>query len=99
MIARKLEVRPPGRGEASAFERRQELIGRLSIQFDHEDEKEDTTWISAFRSHTHGYSVYQTVHWSMRSIAGGRMWVERKNLTKVSMEEFIKERAKWPIVS
>ena len=31
-VQRKLEVRPPGRGEGSAFDRRQELIDRLNAQ-------------------------------------------------------------------
>src|SRR6185503_18761514 len=31
-VQRLVEVRPPGRGEASAFERRQELVDRLNLQ-------------------------------------------------------------------
>lgn len=71
----------------------QSLFNDPSIAFNYEESKPNNTWVNAFKSADHGYRVFQVVRHSDREIAGGEMWVQKKDGTRVSMDDFRKERA------
>lgn len=62
-----------------------------SIIFLYEDNGEP--WVNAFKSKDLGYRVFQVVHHREREVAGGKMWVQKTDGTRISMEDFQKERA------
>lgn len=64
-----------------------------SIVFIKEDLKPNQTWVNAFKSKKLGFWVFQVVKHADRPVAGGEMWVQRKDGTRATMEEFRKERA------
>ncbi len=64
-----------------------------SIVFVYEETKPNGTWVNAFKSKDHGYWVFQVVRRLEKAVAGGEMWVRKKDGTKVSMDDFRKERA------
>lgn len=69
-----------------------ELFNDPSIVFNYEQFDREP-WVNAFKSMDHGYRVFQVVHHREREVAGGKMWVQKKDGTRVSMEDFRKERA------
>jgi hypothetical protein len=71
----------------------QDIFKDPSIHFLYEETKANGTWVNAFKSKDHGYRVFQVVKHSEKSIAGGEMWVQKKDGTRVSMDDFRKERA------
>ena len=71
----------------------QYLFNDPTIIFVYEDEKPNKTWINAFKSKSLGYWIFQVVAHSNQEIAGGKMWVQRKNGTRATIDEFRKERA------
>ncbi len=68
------------------------LFNDPSIVFNYEQSDREP-WVNAFKSMDHGYRVFQVVHHREREVAGGKMWVQKKDGTRVSMEDFRKERA------
>jgi hypothetical protein len=68
------------------------LFADPSIVFSYEEEKPNHTWVNAFKSKTHDYLVFQVVRKSEREVAGGVMWVQKKDKTTVSIDDFRKER-------
>lgn len=71
----------------------QDIFKDPSIHFLYEETKANGTWVNAFKSKDHGYRVFQVVKHTDKSIAGGEMWVQKKDGTRVSMDDFRKERA------
>jgi Domain of unknown function (DUF4157) len=71
----------------------QMLLNDPSIAFLYEELKPDNTWVNAFRSKALGYRVFQVVRKSAQETAGGEMWVQKKDGTRTSMNDFIKLRA------
>lgn len=69
-----------------------DLFNDPSIVFNYEQYDREP-WVNAFKSMDHGYRVFQVVHHREREVAGGKMWVQKKDGTRVSMEDFRKERA------
>jgi len=64
-----------------------------SIVFVGEEDRPNGTWVNMFKSKKLGFWVFQVVKRSDRPVAGGEMWVQRKDGTRASMEDFRKERA------
>lgn len=83
-------------GKDAEAEQLRALFKDPSIVFVYEELKPNNTWINAFKSKTHGYWVFQVVKRADKAIAGGEMWVKRKDGTRVSMDDFRKERAAAP---
>jgi hypothetical protein len=71
----------------------QDIFKDPSIHFLYEETKANGTWVNAFKSKDYGYRVFQVVKHTEKSIAGGEMWVQKKDGTRVSMDDFRKERA------
>jgi hypothetical protein len=70
----------------------QALFNDPSIVFVYEETRANNTWVNAFKSKTDGYWIFQTVKNSNLEVAGGEMWVLRKNGKRVSIDDFRKER-------
>ena len=71
----------------------QDLFNDPSIVFVYEELKPNNTWVNAFKSKVHGYWVFQIVSQSNREVVGGKMWVQKKDGTRVTMDDFKKEPA------
>jgi hypothetical protein len=71
----------------------QELFNDPSIQFNYEESLAGGSWLNNFRSHDHGYQVFQVVRRSGRAIAGGEMFVRTRDGRRVTMEDFRATRA------
>jgi hypothetical protein len=70
------------------------LFNDPSIVFLYEEIRPNgKTWVNAFKSKDHGYRVFQVVKDMNRAISGGEMWIQKKDGTRVSMDDFRKERA------
>jgi Domain of unknown function (DUF4157) len=80
-------------GKDAEAEQLRALFKDPSIVFVYEETKPDNTWVNAFKSKTNGYWVFQVVKRSDKAVAGGEMWVKKKDGTRVSMDDFRKERA------
>lgn len=79
-------------GKAAEAEQLQALFNDPSIAFVYEETKANSTWVNAFKSKKESYWVFQTVKRSDKAIAGGQMWVQRKDGKRVSIDDFRKER-------
>ncbi|MDD5389871.1 MAG: DUF4157 domain-containing protein [Gallionellaceae bacterium] len=80
-------------GKDAEAEQLRALFKDPSIFFLYEETKPNgKTWVNAFKSKDHGYRVFQVVKDMSRAIAGGEMWVQKKDGTRVSMDDFRKER-------
>ena len=84
-------------GKAAEAAQLQSLFNDPSVAFHYEERKPNNTWVNAFKSKAHGYLVFQVVHHVEREVAGGEMWVQKKDGKRVSMEDFRKERAAAPV--
>jgi len=71
----------------------QSLLNDPSIVFVYEESKPNGTWVNAFKSKANGFWVFQVVQRSQREVAGGKMWVKKKDGATASMDDFRKERA------
>lgn len=71
----------------------QSLFRDPSIVFLYEETKPNQTWVNAFESKTNGFRVFQVARQTGREIAGGEMWVQKKDGTRMTMDDFRKERA------
>ena len=80
-------------GKDAEAEQLQFLFNDPSVVFVYEDKNAKGTWVNAFKSKDHGYWVFQVVKKSEREVAGGEMWVKKKDGSRVSMDDFRKERA------
>jgi len=80
-------------GKDAEAEQLRSLFNDPSIYFLYEEIKANKTWVNAFKSKDHGYRVFQVVKNSEAAVAGGVMWVQRKDGSRVSMDDFRKERA------
>lgn len=74
----------------------QALFNDPSIVFNYVQEEPNKPWLNAFKSKDHGYRVFQVVSHSEREVAGGKMWVQKKDGTRMSIDDFRKERAAAP---
>lgn len=74
----------------------QYLFNDPSIAFNYVQEDAGRPWVNAFKSKDHGYRVFQVVSHNEREVAGGKMWVQKKDGTRMSMDDFRKERAAAP---
>ena len=80
-------------GKEAEAENLRALFNDPSIVFLYENVNPNGTWVNAFKSKDNGYRIFQVVRKPGREIAGGVMWVRKKDGSKVSMDEFKKERA------
>jgi len=71
----------------------QALFDDPSIVFVYEEVRPNDTWVNAFKSKSDGYWVFQVVRRFRREVAGGEMWVQKKDGTRVSMDDFRQQRA------
>lgn len=83
-------------GKDAEAEQLRALFKDPSIVFAYEETRPNDTWVNAFKSKKHGYFVFQVVKRSDKAIAGGEMWVRRKDGSRASMDDFRKERARAP---
>jgi hypothetical protein len=74
----------------------QALFNDPSIVFVYEERRANNTWVNAFKSKANGYWVFQTVKNANLEVAGGEMWVLRKDRKRVSIDDFRKERGTAP---
>ncbi|MGZ4925779.1 MAG: eCIS core domain-containing protein [Halobacteriota archaeon] len=74
----------------------QYLFRDPSIRFYYEETRPNDTWVNAFKSRDLGYWVFQVVHRSGREVAGGEMWIKKRDGTRATIEDFRKERAAAP---
>ncbi|MBP8132841.1 MAG: DUF4157 domain-containing protein [Zoogloea sp.] len=70
----------------------QALFNDPSIAFVYEDTQPNHTWVNAFKSKANGFWIFQVVKKSNLEVAGGEMWVRRKDGKRVSIDDFRKER-------